>query len=156
MPISHLFTASIKVKYNLNNICHHYETEIDVNSVFICRLFSQCVTKGNSICNLHLKLWSIEHGLSWIISWFLSSKEILCLPSVACNIPIVPRWKHHHIFLSSSHHESISSLFTKPLALHNSYNTLELVMEFTLNMSSKQKFEVFWSFLFKFYVRILI
>lgn len=61
------------MKYNLSNNWHHCEPEIDVNSALICCLIPQHFTRGNSTYDFHLKLWSNEHDLSWIIPWFLPS-----------------------------------------------------------------------------------
>lgn len=129
VPISHIFTTSIEMKYDLNNNWHHCVPEIDVNSALICCLIPQHFTRGNSACDLHLKLWSNEHGLSWIISWFLPSKDKCCLqwPETP------PLWPGRSIILLSYLAVYRSSwnnqvLFATPLTVCNSDSALEQVV----------------------------
>lgn len=117
------------MKYDLNNNWHHCVPEIDVNSALICCLIPQHSTRGNSACDLHLKLRSNEHGLSWIISWFLPSKDKCCLqwPETP------PLWPGRSIILLSYLAVYRSSwnnqaLFATPLTVCNSDSALEQVV----------------------------
>lgn len=135
-PILHIFTATIKMKYNLSNNWHHCEPEIDVNSALICCLIPQHFTRGNSTYDFHLKLWGNEHDLSWIIPWFLPSKDKFCLQWPETH----PLWPGRSIILLSylaAYRSSWNNhvLFATPLTVCNSDNALEQVMEFTLKLS---------------------
>lgn len=124
------------MKYNLNNNWHRCEPEIDVNSALICCLIPQHFTRGKSTYDFHQKLWSNEPDLSWIIPWFLPSKDKFCLQWPETH----PLWPGRSIILPSYLAAYCSSwnnqvLFATPLTVCNSDNALEQVVEFTLKLS---------------------
>lgn len=129
VPILHIFTTSIKMKYDLNNNWHHCEPEIDVNSALICCLVPQHFTRGNSTCDLHIKLWSNEHGLSWIIPWFLPSKDKFCLQWPETH-PLSPGGSIILLSHLAVYHSSWNNqfLFAIPLTVCNSDNGLRQVV----------------------------
>lgn len=97
---AHIYCINNKILF-CNN-WHLYETETDVNSAWICCLISKYFTRWNSTWDLHLKLWSNEHGLYGIIPWFYPQRRDFFLSPVACNTPRVPRWEHRPVFLPCS------------------------------------------------------